>query len=197
MVARIGLIGAGTFGEMHLHAYSQMQKRGRAELVSIADIDAEILDKRRQEYEVATYLDYRQMLEEERLDAVAVATPDHLHREITVGCLKAGKHVLVEFHGSDWCPPCIKLNKEVLTKDAFKSFADSSLVLVDADFPRKTKLPEEQSQHNDALAKKFGVQYFPTIVIIDGDGKVLDQMVGFPEGGLDGFVSFISSKIES
>ena len=108
-----------------------------------------------------------------------------------------GKHVLVEFHGSDWCPPCIKLNKEVLTKDAFKSFADSSLVLVDADFPRKTKLSEEQSQHNDALAKKFGVQYFPTIVIIDGDGKVLDQMVGFPEGGLDGFVSFISSKIES
>ena len=77
-----------------------------------------------------------------------------------------GKHILLEFHGSDWCPPCIKLNKEVFTQDAWKSFADAELVLVDADFPRKFELPEGQLDHNNALAKKFEVQYFPTILII-------------------------------
>jgi thiol-disulfide isomerase/thioredoxin len=108
-----------------------------------------------------------------------------------------GKHVLVEFHGSDWCPPCIKLNKEVLTQDAFKSFASSSLVLVDADFPRKSKLPAEQMDHNNELAKKFEVRYFPTIVVLDSDGNVLDKMVGFPQGGLEGLVQFISDKTDS
>ena len=105
-----------------------------------------------------------------------------------------GKFVLVEFHGSDWCPPCIKLNKEVLTKDAFKKLAESTLVLVDADFPRKTEIPAEVKAHNEALAKAFGVQYFPTVLIIDGDGKVLDKVVGFPEGGLDGFLKFITDQ---
>jgi thioredoxin-related protein len=105
-----------------------------------------------------------------------------------------GKFVLVEFHGSDWCPPCIKLNKEVLTKEAFKELAEEQLVLVDADFPRKTKLPAEQTAHNEALAGKFGIQYFPTVLIIDGNGKVLDKSVGFPEGGLEGFLKFITNK---
>jgi thioredoxin-related protein len=104
------------------------------------------------------------------------------------------KILLVEFHGSDWCPPCIKLNDEVLTKSEFKELADSSLVLVNADFPRKSKLPEEQQAHNDALAKKFGVQYFPTVLLISADGEVLDKMVGFPKEGLDGFLAFIKAK---
>lgn len=108
-----------------------------------------------------------------------------------------GKHILLEFHGSDWCPPCIKLNKEVFTQDAWKSFADAELVLVDADFPRKFELPEGQLDHNNALAKKFEVQYFPTILIIDGNGEVLDQIVGFPEGGLEGLVEFITDTTES
>jgi len=96
MVARIGLIGAGTFGEMHLQAYSQMGRREDVELAGVADVDAALLDKRQQEYGIATYLDYRQMLKEQELDAVAVATPDHLHAEISIDCLKAGKHVFVE-----------------------------------------------------------------------------------------------------
>ncbi|NDV61318.1 thioredoxin family protein [Puniceicoccales bacterium CK1056] len=104
------------------------------------------------------------------------------------------KVILVEFHGSDWCPPCIKLNNEVLSTKAFKDLADDSLVLVDADFPRKSKLPEAQQAHNDALAKKYGVQYFPTVLLISTEGEVLDKMVGFPKGGLDGFLSFIKAK---
>ena len=81
---------------MHLQAYSQMERRGDVKLAGVADIDAEVLGKRKQQYRVATYLDHRQMLEEQALEAVAVATPDHPHREIAVECLEAGKHVFVE-----------------------------------------------------------------------------------------------------
>ena len=86
------------------------------------------------------------------------------------------------------------MNSEVLTTDAFKELAESSLVLVNADFPRKTKLPEAQQEKNRQLASKFGVQYFPTVLILDSDGKVLDKVVGFPKGGVDGFIEFIKAK---
>jgi protein disulfide-isomerase len=107
------------------------------------------------------------------------------------------KILLIEFHGSDWCPPCIKLNNEVLSTEAFKALATESLVLVDVDFPRKTSLPEAQQVHNDKLAQKFGARYFPTVILVDTEGKVLSKMVGFPRGGLDGFLSFIKAQTDS
>jgi len=107
------------------------------------------------------------------------------------------KIILVEFHGSDWCPPCMKLNDEVLKTSAFKSFADEKLILVDADFPRTTDLPEKVKAQNEELAKKFGVRYFPTVVLLDADENVLDKMVGFPKGGLDGFLSFVKKQVPS
>ena len=110
---------------------------------------------------------------------------------------KENKLILIEFHGSDWCPPCIKLNKEILSTDSFKSLAEESLVLVDADFPRKTSLPEAQQNHNDQLAQKFGARYFPTVLLVNAEGKVLDKMVGYPRGGLDGFLSFIKAQTAS
>jgi len=69
---------------------------GQAELVALADVNEEVLRKRRAEYPIQVYQDYREMLEKEDLDAVTVVTPDHLHREIVITCAKAGKHVLVE-----------------------------------------------------------------------------------------------------
>lgn len=106
------------------------------------------------------------------------------------------KVLLIEFHGSDWCPPCIKLNQEVLTKDEFKAYAKESLVLLNVDFPRKTALSDEQRSHNEALAEKFGLQGVPMVVLLDGDGNILDKNVGFPRGGLDGFMDFVKSAAE-
>ena len=107
------------------------------------------------------------------------------------------KIILIDFQGSDWCPPCIKLNNEVFSTDKFKTVAEKSLILVVADFPKKTKLPEEQLEHNNALAKKFGIQYFPTVLLVDQNGEVLDKMVGFPQGGVPGFLKFVEAKAVS
>jgi len=129
------------------------------------------------------------------LSATAGKGDWHTNFEKAVSKAKAeNKIVLVEFHGSDWCPPCIKLNNEVLSTDAFKDVAESSLVLVNADFPRKNPLSDEQRAHNEALARKLGVKYFPTVVLVNSDGEVLDKMVGFPKGGVDGFLAFIEEK---
>lgn len=104
--------------------------------------------------------------------------------------------ILMEFHGSDWCPPCIQLNNEVLSKPEFKEFADKNLVLLNLDFPRQTEQSEEQKAHNQNLAQRFGVQYFPTVILVTPDGEVLDETVGFPQGGLEGFIEFIRPHID-
>ncbi len=90
------MIGGGRFGEMHLRAFAQMQREGRAELVGLADIDEAVLARRHDQYGVAGFSDFKAMLERTAPDAVTIATPDHVHHEAAVCCLRAGKHVLIE-----------------------------------------------------------------------------------------------------
>ncbi|NOZ21426.1 MAG: Gfo/Idh/MocA family oxidoreductase [Planctomycetes bacterium] len=96
MVPRIGVIGGGIFGEMHLRAFTQLQRDGKAELVGLADLNEELLAKRKKDYGVEGFTDYMDMIEKAEPHAVTVVTPDFLHRKITLDCLKAGRHVLVE-----------------------------------------------------------------------------------------------------
>jgi len=93
---RVAVVGLGTFGEMHLRAFSQLQREGQAELVAICDVDEELLGRRAETYGGKPYTDYRQLIPREDLDAVSVVTPDFLHREIVLYALDFGCHVLVE-----------------------------------------------------------------------------------------------------
>ena len=65
MTARIGVIGGGTFGINHLRAFRQLGYTGQAELVALADVNAELLHERLQEFPVRGYTDYREMLAQE------------------------------------------------------------------------------------------------------------------------------------
>ncbi|NBD38844.1 MAG: thioredoxin fold domain-containing protein [Verrucomicrobia bacterium] len=124
--------------------------------------------------------------------AALAAKKGDWHTDFSTAMEKAeaeNKLVMIEFHGSDWCPPCVKLNEEVLGADPFLQFAEEALVLVDADFPRKKQLSAEQREHNRKLGKRFGLQYFPTVVLLDTEGNVLEKLVGYPEGGLEGFLA--------
>ena len=96
MAVRIGVIGAGKFGQTHLDAFTQLGYEGAAELAGIAEADPGRAKALRARYACPVYEDYRELLKKEALDAVSVATPDHLHREIAVAAARAGKHVLVE-----------------------------------------------------------------------------------------------------
>ena len=90
--------------------------------------------------------------------------------------------ILVNFSGSDWCGWCIKLDKEVLSKKEFLAYAKENLVLFVADFPSKKELPEATVKQNKALQKKYKIQGFPTVLILDAEGKVTGK-TGYRKGG--------------
>ncbi|HWY75351.1 MAG TPA: thioredoxin family protein [Verrucomicrobiae bacterium] len=89
------------------------------------------------------------------------------------------KLVLMDFTGSDWCHPCMDLHKNVLTSPEFVAYAKTNLVLVEVDFPQKKTQTEELKKSNEQLSQKFEVQGFPTVILLDPDGKQLSKSVGY------------------
>ena len=107
---------------------------------------------------------------------------------------KSHKLILVNFSGSDWCGPCIRLRKEILESDAFTDYAEKQLVLVRADFPRqkKNQLSKEQVKLNEALADKYNPDgKFPYTLLVDEHGKVLKEWDGYPGETPEKFVDEI------
>ena len=96
VIPKIGVIGVGTFGLKHLQVFDNMEDGGLARLVAFCDANEQTLKARTEEFGRTGYTDFREMLEKEDLDAVTVATPDFLHREIVLVAIKAQKHVLIE-----------------------------------------------------------------------------------------------------
>lgn len=92
------------------------------------------------------------------------------------------KPLLLDFTGSDWCGWCIKLDKEVFSQKTFVDYAAKNLVLVKLDFPSNKPQSEGEKKQNEALAKKYDIQGFPTIVVLDSNEKKLGQL-GYQRGG--------------
>jgi thioredoxin-related protein len=103
---------------------------------------------------------------------------------------KAGRPILVNFSGSDWCGWCIRLDKEVLQKPQFNAYAKDSLVLFNADFPRQTKLSEKLTKQNEALVQRYSVEGFPTVLLVDAAGDLIGR-TGYQPGGPEAYVSHL------
>jgi len=91
---------------------------------------------------------------------------------------KESKPIILVFQGSDWCAPCIKLDREIWSSDTFTKYANENYVMLKADFPRSKKnaLSEAQTKANALLAEKYNKQgYFPFVVVLDSNGKVLGE----------------------
>ena len=99
----------------------------------------------------------------------------------------AHKLLLINFSGSDWCGWCKRLEAEVFSKPEFEQYAKDNLVLLLADFPRRTSLSNEVRKQNYELAERFQVEGFPTIVILNGEGKQVGQL-GYMPGGPGAFI---------
>jgi len=94
-----------------------------------------------------------------------------------------GKDILIDFTGSDWCGWCIKLKKEVFSTPEFESAAPALFILMEADFPRdKSKLTPDVIAQNQRLQENFGVRGFPTIILMDPQGRPYAR-AGYQEGG--------------
>ena len=96
---------------------------------------------------------------------------------------KENKKLLVDFTGSDWCGYCMKLHKEVFATEEFEKFA-KDFVLVELDFPKRKEQPAAEKAKNQAAQKKYGVNGFPTVIIMNTSGKVLNRAEGYsPDSG--------------
>jgi predicted dehydrogenase len=89
----VAVVGAGLFGQVHLHAYHQHPK---ANLALVCDLSEERRRNANEKFGAQTCDDYRIVAEDDSIDAVSVVTPDTMHREVVTAMLEAGKHVLVE-----------------------------------------------------------------------------------------------------
>ena len=102
--------------------------------------------------------------------------------------------VLLNFSGSDWCIPCIRMKKDIFENKEFAEFSDNRIVLYNADFPRKKKneLAPAIRQKNDSLAAVYNPEgKFPFTVLLSEEGKILQRWEGYPEGGLSAFMNDI------
>ena len=107
---------------------------------------------------------------------------------------KTGKPILADFSGSDWCGWCIKLDKEVFSHSSFKKYAKKNLVLLMLDFPQNKPQTASIKKQNKSLAEKYGIQGFPTVLLLDKNGKVISK-TGYQAGGANKYVSHIKSLL--
>jgi protein disulfide-isomerase len=98
------------------------------------------------------------------------------------------KLLLVDFTGSDWCGWCIRLNREVFSQPEFQEYAKKNLVLVEIDFPRGKAQSDALKKQNEELAIQYQIQGFPTLVVLNSEGRVVGAL-GYMQGGPSAFIA--------
>ena len=97
------------------------------------------------------------------------------------------KIVLLDFTGSDWCIWCQRLKSEIFDTAEFATFAKANLVMVEVDFPNGKQLSAEQQAANDSLARKYGIDGYPTLILLNRFGQQVAKG-GYVRGGPKPFI---------
>lgn len=105
------------------------------------------------------------------------------------------KPILINFTGTDWCGWCIKIEKEIFSKDEFKAYAKENLILMEVDFPEKKKQTDEVKAQNKKLDKEYMIEGYPTIFLIDAEGKKLSEDIGYRVGGAQAYVDHLKELL--
>ncbi|WP_411031363.1 thioredoxin family protein [Spongiimicrobium sp. 3-5] len=108
------------------------------------------------------------------------------------------KPIVLVFSGSDWCAPCIKLEKDIWQSDTFKAYSKENYILYRADFPRKkaNKLPKEKELANGQLAETFNPKgHFPLVVVLDREERVLGY-TGYKKIAPTAYISLLNSFVK-
>jgi thiol:disulfide interchange protein len=103
------------------------------------------------------------------------------------------KAVLLEFTGSDWCPPCIMMRKNVFSQEEFVTAASKNYILVEIDMPRGDK---EVSEKNQPIAEKYAIDAYPTVVLLDSEGKEFTRFTASKYPKVDAFLAHLEASLE-
>lgn len=103
--------------------------------------------------------------------------------------------IFIDFTGSDWCGWCFKLEEEVFSKQDFINYVSENLIMVKLDYPKRIEQTFETKQYNNEIASKFGIRGFPTILLLDENGKEISR-TGYQPGGAMNYISHIKSLLK-
>jgi thioredoxin-related protein len=105
------------------------------------------------------------------------------------------KLLLVNFTGSDWCRWCMRLKSEVFDRDSFQAEAPRHFVLVELDFPVAKNISAKLRQQNETLSKRYGVRGYPTILLLDAEGKCVAE-TGYRPGGPSKYIEHLQTLLD-
>lgn len=92
--------------------------------------------------------------------------------------LDENKVIVLVFQGSDWCAPCIRLDREIWSTESFQAYAKANYVMLQADFPRRKQnaLPKAIAEANAKFADEYNKNgVFPFVVVMNHKGEVLGE----------------------
>ena len=92
---RIGVVGGGIYGTHMLRCFAEQQQKGRVELAALCERDDAVRERQAARFAIPGFADYREMMDQ-GLDAVIVATPDHLHADLIAEAIARKLHVLTQ-----------------------------------------------------------------------------------------------------
>lgn len=107
---------------------------------------------------------------------------------------RSKRPILAFFTGSDWCVWCARLKAEVLGTRTFVNFATDNLILFEADFPQENEQPQAIKDQNAELMGKYEVKGFPTVLLLDAEGRILGQ-TGYQKGGAAAYVAHLKEML--
>ncbi len=105
------------------------------------------------------------------------------------------KPILINLTGSDWCGWCIKIEKDIFSTKEFQDFAAANVVLFEADFPKKKQVPAELKAQNAILKKEYLAGGYPTVYLLDAEGKKLSEDLGEMKGGAQVFITKLTELV--
>jgi len=108
------------------------------------------------------------------------------------------KPIVLVFAGSDWCAPCIKLERSIWQSEVFVSYSNEHYVLYKADFPRKkiNQLAADVKEQNNKLAETYNPNgHFPLVVLLNSNEKVLGS-TGYKKLAPEEYISLLNSFVK-
>ena len=128
--------------------------------------------------------------------SVFASTPEGWSTDLEKAFVRAKaetKAVLVDFTGSDWCPPCIVMRKNVFSKKDFVEAASKNYILVELDFPKADKALKGKNQ---PYAEKYGIEGFPTVILFDEVGEEFTRFFASDFPKTEDFLSHLNKSLQ-
>jgi len=104
------------------------------------------------------------------------------------------EHFFIYFAGSDWCPHCMRFEEDVIDNPTFRRYLEDNFVPVLIDSPRYYELSEEQSAYNEIQRTKYEITGFPTIIVADAEGEIVERL-GYGREGANRFIRTLRRAI--